>query len=534
MAAPGRKGNIAVGVVIAAYNAAPWLAEAIESVLAQDVAAEAIIVVDDGSTDSTVAVAQRFAQVRLVQGGANRGPSACRNEGAALADTQHVLFLDADDRLLPGALRHSLACMAAHAGAGFVYGAHRRTDADWHPITPVMLLPAGPEPRLAFLHANCVGMIATALFDRAKLLEAGGFDEGLRRCEDYDLFLTMATRWPVGWHDHVVAEYRIHGANTSADPADVLRWAWIVQQRHRPPAGDSAGQRALAAGRRNWARGYALATWREGKEVPFRRRLAHKGRMARLAPAASFVAAATSLVRTVLPAPAYAALRRRLTGTPPPGRVNMGDLARPTPVSANFGYDRGTPIDRFYVEGFLDRNRADIAGRVLEVGDAEYSRRFGADAITRQDVLHAHADNPEATIVGDLADAGLLPAASFDCIVLTQTLMLVWDMEAAAAELHRALKPGGVLLLTVPGTSSVDRGEWGDRWFWSLTGHSVTRMFGALFGAENIAVTVEGNVYAATCFLHGLAQEEVEIDWLDQADPAYPMVVCLRAVKAAG
>lgn len=523
---------MSISVIIPAHNAAPWLAEAIASVAAQDVPAQ-IIVVDDGSTDGTAAVARRLG-AQVLRHDAARGPSAARNTGARVAGGDALLFLDADDRLLPGALAQGAACRAAHPGAAFTYGAHRRVDAAWRPLTPPVLERCEPDARLAFLRTNCVGMIATALFDRTKLLEAGGFDESLRQCEDYDLFLRLAIRWPVACHDHLMAEYRIHGTNASADPARVLAAAWAVQARHRPA--DSGGRAAVAQGRGDWARAYALSAWRSsGRDnagLPLPRIAGQRWRMARLAPAASLLAAAVWAARRILPPAAFAQAKRRLTGTPQPGRADLGDLDRPTPISPNFGYDRGTPIDRFYIERFLDRHRADIRGRVLEVGDAAYSQTFGGAAITRQDVLHAHADNPDATIVGDLGQPGLLPADAFDCTVLTQTLMLVWDMPAAAAELYRALKPGGVLLLTVPGTSSVDRGEWGANWFWSLTGSSVTRMFEPLFGAENMDVRVEGNVYAATCFLHGLAQEEVRTEWLERADAAYPMVVTLRAVKA--
>ncbi|WP_347302434.1 glycosyltransferase [Croceibacterium sp. TMG7-5b_MA50] len=517
-----------ISVIIPAHNAAPWLAEAVASIHAQDVSAE-VIVVDDGSADATATIAASLPGVRLLRHPQARGPSAARNTGADAATGTAVLFLDADDRLLPGALAHAAACLTATPDAAFVYGAHRRVDAQWRPLTPLVLERCEPDARLAFLATNCVGMIATALFDRGKLLAAGGFDEGLRNCEDYDLFLRLAIRWPVASHPHPMAEYRIHGTNASADPARVLHAAWAVQARHAPA--DTAGRAAMAAGHRRWARAYALSAWRDNAGLPLPRIAGQRWRMARLAPAASLFAAAIWAARRVLPPAAFASAKRRLTGTPAPGHVDFGDLDRATPVSPNFGYDRGTPIDRWYIERFLDRHRADIRGRVLEVGDAAYSRQFGGAAIARQDVLHAHADNPEATIVGDLGQPGLLPEGAFDCIVLTQTLMLVWDMPAAAAELARALKPGGVLLLTVPGTSSVDRGEWGERWYWSLTGASVTRMFGELFGPDNIAVTVEGNVYAATCFLHGLAQEEVNAAWLERADPAYPMVVTLRAVK---
>lgn len=225
--------------------------------------------------------------------------------------------------------------------------------------------------------------------------------------------------------------------------------------------------------------------------------------------------------------------RLRRLRRPRHGAVDLGDLVGTAPVSGDFGYSRGLPIDRYYIERFLAEHASDIGGRVLEVGDAEYSERFGGTAVTRQDVLHAHAGNPSATIVGDLGRPGVLPDAAFDCIVLTQTLHLVYDLPAAAAALHQALVPGGALLLTVPGISQVDRGEWGADWFWSMTPAAVRRLLGDAFGPGQVDVAGHGNVYAATTFLQGLALSEVDTRKLVVHDEAYPVLVTARAVRAA-
>lgn len=212
-------------------------------------------------------------------------------------------------------------------------------------------------------------------------------------------------------------------------------------------------------------------------------------------------------------------------------KVDLGDLTSTEPVSLDFGWDRGLAIDRYYVERFLDRASGDIRGRVLEVGDASYSRRFGGDEVVRQDVLHVHADNPAATIVGDLSQPGALPADAFNCIVLTQTLQLVYDLPAATAALRDALRPGGVLLLTVPGISQIDRREWGESWFWSMTPAAVRRLLGDAFGPDAVTVEGHGNVFAATTFLQGLALDEVDTRKLDVVDGAYPVIVTARAVR---
>jgi SAM-dependent methyltransferase len=214
-----------------------------------------------------------------------------------------------------------------------------------------------------------------------------------------------------------------------------------------------------------------------------------------------------------------------MTKTP----IQFGDLSGTAPIDAYWGHLRGTPIDRFYVEAFLDRRRADIAGRVLEAADARYSTRFGGDRVTRQDVLNLHAGNPNATIVGDLSISGLLPQNAFDCIVLTQVLQFIYDLPTAIAQLHAALKPGGVLLATAPGISQIEPSGADGTCYWALTPASASRLFVDAFGAESVSIETHGNVFAAVCYLHGLAAEELPPENLMIDDPSYPVTLAIRA-----
>jgi hypothetical protein len=125
---------------------------------------------------------------------------------------------------------------------------------------------------------------------------------------------------------------------------------------------------------------------------------------------------------------AYVGWRRRR----PPA---LGDLRRVTPIDANWGFERGTPIDRVYVEEFVGSHAVDIHGRILEIAAPDYTIRFGRD-VERVDVLMATEGNPQATIVGDLADAPQIPSDSFDCAIVTQTLQFVYDVRAALATLN--------------------------------------------------------------------------------------------------
>jgi FkbM family methyltransferase len=209
--------------------------------------------------------------------------------------------------------------------------------------------------------------------------------------------------------------------------------------------------------------------------------------------------------------------------------VQFGDLRRLTPVSTEWGYDRGTPVDRYYIERFLAEHSADVRGRVLEVGDDSYTRQYGDDRVEVRDVLHVREGAPGATIVADLTDADHIPSNAFDCIIFTQTLHLIYDTRAALRTLHRILKPGGVLLATFPGISQIDHGEWADTWYWSFTSRSARRLFGEIFA--DVAVEPFGNVLVATSFLQGLAWQELRPEELDHRDAAYELVITVRAVK---
>jgi SAM-dependent methyltransferase len=218
----------------------------------------------------------------------------------------------------------------------------------------------------------------------------------------------------------------------------------------------------------------------------------------------------------------------------PVGAVAYGDLRRLAPISPVFGLDRSVPtIDRYYIEGFLASHADDIRGRVLEMADAAYTGRFGGDRVTRSDVLHYIAGNPEATMVGDLTRADHIPSDGFDCIILTQTLQMIFDVRAALHHLHRILKPGGVLLVTSHGISRIARREGIDPWgeYWHFTAQSTRHLFGALFPADHLQIVTYGNVLSAAASLYGLAAADLTAQELDHCDPNFEVIIAVRAQK---
>jgi SAM-dependent methyltransferase len=217
------------------------------------------------------------------------------------------------------------------------------------------------------------------------------------------------------------------------------------------------------------------------------------------------------------------------------GSVRLGDLARRTPISRDWGFDRGQPIDRFYIQRFLAAHAADIRGRVLEASNNNYTVLFGGERVTRSDVLHPFEGNPRATVIADLTHPQPALERQFDCIICTQVLQLVYEARAAVRQLHDWLKPGGVALVTVPGISQIslhDMQSTGD--YWRFTSAALERMFAEAFDGGDVEISSWGNVLAATSFLHGIAADELAEDDLLERDPQFQLLTTVRAVRGPG
>ncbi len=212
------------------------------------------------------------------------------------------------------------------------------------------------------------------------------------------------------------------------------------------------------------------------------------------------------------------------------GRVDP----RVQPLSSVFGRERGKSIDIHYIEQFIDRHARDIKGCGLEVAETLYLDRHRKN-LTKVDVLHVDPGAPGATIIGDLTQPETLPEAQFDCFICTQTFHVLPDPSAAIAACAKLLKPGGVLLASLPGISQISRFDmdrWGD--YWRFTTKSVEMLANRSFPEANIQVEAFGNVFAAKSVLDGLAIEDLtEPHLLDFNDPDYQVVIGLRAQKFA-
>jgi len=217
---------------------------------------------------------------------------------------------------------------------------------------------------------------------------------------------------------------------------------------------------------------------------------------------------------------AYARFYRRLP-VPRSESLRLPDA----PLSRRFGLDRGRPVDRVFIERFLASHSGDVRGRVLEVYEDTYARRFGSASVV--DVVDAAPGR--ATLVGDLRDPGWLPERAFDCVILTQTLHSAFRPDEVLASLGRALAPGGVVLATFAGVSqrSVAGEDPSFVELWRFTSDGVR----ALFSAAGLPAEVRayGNVLACASFLYGMAEHETDPRAFASDDPDYELVVCARA-----
>jgi glycosyltransferase involved in cell wall biosynthesis len=524
-----------VSVVAIFLDGERFLDEAIRSVLAQTHPRWDLLLVDDGSSDGSSAIARGYAErdplrVRYLEhpGHRNHGMSASRNLGLRHARGEYLALLDADDVWLPEKLERQVAILEAHPHVALLFGAPlywfgwtgRAEDRERDYVIDVKLpldqVYDPPTLLLPFLQRTAAPPCPSDVLLRREAAErVGGFEDQFRGMyEDQAFFSKVLLRFSAFASGETWDRYRQHP--------------------------DSCYAMAKATGGREVARRFYLNWFRQHLQQhglvdgPVWRAVVQELR--RFSMAGRAVESVRRIARAALPAGLRSWLGARLPGlggSPAPRAVRFGTLRSLTPVSRRFGWDRGgVPVDRYYIEAFLQRHARDIAGRVLEVRDDAYTRKFGGAAVTRADVLHPTTDNPKATIVADLTSADHVPADSFDCIVLTQVLPFIPDVQAAVRTLHRILRPGGVVLATVPGISQIvryDMDRWGD--YWRFTSLSARRLFECGFPEGEVRVEAHGNVLAATAFLQGLSTRDLRPDELDHPDPDYEVLITIRAVK---
>jgi glycosyltransferase involved in cell wall biosynthesis len=264
-----------VSIVIPCFNQAHFLGDAIRSALAQIYRPIEVIVVDDGSTDDTAQVASRYDWVHLVRQ-ANSGLSAARNTGLRASRGELLVFLDADDRLLPEAVEIGARYLDDKPECAFVSGHYRDIDAAGSVLAEWPHRCVQEDHYLELLREPYIAMHATVLFRRGTLERVGAFDTSLRACEDYDVYLRVARQYPVGCHASLIAEYRQHATNMTRDPGLMMRSVKTVLTREWPHVrSDERHVRAYRLGLCFWRRYYGRLLARDLEAAVVGRRWRH-------------------------------------------------------------------------------------------------------------------------------------------------------------------------------------------------------------------------------------------------------------------
>lgn len=487
--------NPAVTVVIPCFNQGAFVDDAVRSVLAQTRQDVEIVIVNDGSTDpDTVALLRNYERpATRVLHSENRGLAAARNLGIRQARGRYVCALDADDCLMPAHVERTAGLLDTHPDLAFAscwletFGDEQWT---WQPERcdfPALL-------------AECT-VCTAALVRRDAVLAVGGFDEGMpaQGYEDWDLWIGLVAR---GFTGAIVPE---------------------VLFRYRRRAGSMSSLCTVGDTHLTLMR-YLVDKHRTAFDAHL-----FDVMMLKEAEAATLLRDNHALERELQQATAAPA--EPSPALTPTSTFAWGDFATLRPFSEAWGADRGLSIARYYIEPFLERHADDVAGTVLEVHGAIYARRYGGERLVRADVVDIDADNPNATIVADLRDPMALPAAAYDCVILTQTLQYIDDVRAAIATCRHALKPGGVLLATIPAVSRIDPTAGLDGDYWRFTAAAARALFGDAFGPDRVRVASHGNVLACTAFLYGLAADDLTPAELDADDPYFPLIITVRAVR---
>lgn len=217
----------------------------------------------------------------------------------------------------------------------------------------------------------------------------------------------------------------------------------------------------------------------------------------------------------------------------PKRKIHFIDINRLKPISNTFGFDRGTPIDRYYIEKFLNSNKESIKGSILEVSENTYSNKYHSGNNDTLNILCFDKDNSGSSIICDLSKPDSIPENYSDCFICTQTLNFIYDIDNAIFSCHKVLKNNGVFLGTVGGLSQIskyDMERWGD--YWRFTNLSIKKLFEKHFGTGNVETYVFGNLTSSICLLQGISINDLPtLKILEEIDNRYQIIIGIKATK---
>lgn len=527
-----------VSVIVIFYNEEQFIEAAIESIFAQTYKNWELLLVDDGSSDKSVDVAQVYVKnypekVRYLEhtGHQNRGMSASRNLGIANAKGEFVAFLDADDIWLPTKLERQVAVLTARPEVSMTYG-----PAQWwyswtgkpedrlrdfiHElgVSPNMLIQP-PELLVRFLHREGISpCTCSVLLRREMISELGGFEETFQGLyEDQAFFAKVCLSAAVFVTSECLSRYRQHKPTNISNNKEA--------QEHL------GSRRAFL----KWLESYMAAKNKDSKEVlkalqiemlPFRYPRMYK-----------FAQNIKQLLVQKLSSYSHK-FKSSVVKFPLIRQLRSIQFRRLQPLGN--GRQWGTPIVRYYWDQYLSQYRSDIHGTALEVGTTDTIRQYGGLTLDQVDAIDLSLHSPEVTIVADLSRADHISSNTYDCFVNQFTSHLIYDIEAAIFHSIRILKPGGVLLINFPCVDyyfshGLDMGTGKPLFmYWWFTPLQVENIFrGIGLEAQDFSLKVYGNLFTRIAYQLNLPAEELTQHEMEFSDPGHPLLVCARVVKPA-
>lgn len=544
-----------VSVIIIFLNAEKFIQEAIESVLAQTYSNWELLLVDDGSTDGSSAIALECAQhyprrahYLEHEGHRNRGMSASRNLGIRQAKGEYIAFLDADDVWLPHKLEQQVAILSAQPEAALVYGPTQwwyswtgrpedgRRDFVHDPGVPLNTLVKPPSLLTEFLRNGGVSPCTCSVLIRRNVIErVGGFEDRFRGLyEDQAFFAKVCLAAPVFVASECWARYRQHPDSNCS----------IAQQ-----TGQEYTTRLTFL---NWLTAYlstqrvkSLQAWLALYKalLPYHYPTLHRlaGRIYQVGRRGGRLLAVIKRLKNVRTAKRYLydKIRNRSMrelSLPLIRHLRCLQFRRLRPLGN--GRQRGTPIVRYYWAHFLKRHQLDICGQALEIGMTATIRHYGGQRLTQADAMDLAAHSPEITVVADLTRADPVPSDTYDCFVNQFTMHLIYDIEAALYHSIRVLKPGGVLLVNFPCVdyyfpTGLDMGTGAPLFvYWWFTPIQVENLLRQLALADkDYTLDISGNLFARMAYQMNMPAEELTRTELEHVDHGHPLLISARVVK---
>ena len=525
-----------MGVIVTVGHGGSDAARAISSVFNQTQSPDEILVID-GSPNGSIAQFLSGSQNARHMRHENADPATARNIGINESRSDCLLFLNSSDVLLPKAVETGRRFLESHPEIDIALFDFEWTDSTGRPGWPSgRKRPDGKDLFLHLLAGDLPVAHSAAFYRRYSFDRVGQFRPSVAAASDRDLLLRAAQHLSITSNDAVIAKclssetgrretfVATRASLRQIDLTNRSRQHSEMRRRGIAAAEDAYGEprwKRIRAGARQFRFSGPLLKdfWEIGASCP--RFVARElKQFARNSLGKRVYSLATAQQKQVHHIRALANLQLRGAHR----------------VSTQFGFDRGQPIDRYYIERFLSSKSAAIRGRVLEVKNNDYTVKFGGSRVIQSDVLHPDPSWPEATMHANLTDPGAFESDIFDCVILTQTLHLIYDMRAVLRTMAKILKAEGTLLITAPCLSTFYHlNEPGhlklDQDSWRMTSWSFGKLLGEFFPAHQIEVSAAGNLAANTAFLYGLAVEDLPSGVLNENDEDNEMILLAAATK---